>query len=94
MPTLVFQSCFGPSCGHAADQPVSLEIPLKSVPRQRGQSLAETGTEVSTQKIKVADNTAVATRSGETSEPRPPIGSELWLNMAAQLMDADNGVKH
>ena len=41
VPTDAFQSCFGPSFGHAVDQPVSLEMPFKSGPRQRYQSVAE-----------------------------------------------------
>src|SRR5882762_11302836 len=89
VPTFAFQSCFGPSCGHEVDQPVSLEMPLKSVPRQRGQSLAvRSDGEVIMPPLNIASSAIRAKENVKTTR-RCASDAVFSVNMAAQLTYAD-----
>src|SRR2546423_15670672 len=89
VPTFAFHSCFGPSCGHEADQPVSFEMPLKSVPRQRGQSLAvRSDGEVIMPPLNIASSTIRAKENVNTTRRRAS-DAVFSVNMAAQLTYAD-----
>ena len=94
VPTEPFQSRFGPSAGHEADQPVSFEMPLQSVPRQRGQSLAAAGDPMSAHKIQAAVQAARTTAIEPARKRRRVSGEQPGLNMAAELAQGERSVKH
>src|SRR5947208_15003736 len=94
MPTVVFQSCFGPSAGHEADQPVSFEIPLKSLPRQRGQSLAAAGDTAKAHRIEAAMQAVGRTENRARNHLRRAASAYSGLSMAAQLTHGNRSVKH
>src|SRR5437870_13374752 len=93
MPIVDFQSCFGPSAGHEVDQSVSFEIPLKSPPRQRGQSLAAAGDTAKAHRIEAAMQAVGRTENRARNHLRRAGGANSGLNMAAQLTHRNGSVK-
>src|SRR5437773_8130632 len=94
VPTFAFHSCFGPSCGHEVDQPVSLEMPLKSVPRQRGQSLAVRSDDAMIMPpLSIASSAIRAKENGKRTK-RCASDAVFSINMAAQLTYGDRRVNY
>src|SRR2546428_5784635 len=90
VPTFAFQSCFGPSGGQELNQPVSLEMPFASGPRQRGQSSAVASNQDKAPRL--ARNKIATRKCFRTDSRLPKFRMNAGGNMAGQLTQAGAGV--
>ena len=90
VPTSVCQRWLGPSLGHLAVHPVSFEIPFKSGPRHRGQSLAEQLKATKSSANNVRNTTGRKKTDAESSRHTPKPMSQTYNTTSRLSMSAGN----